>query len=93
MPQGLSNTKTAEKLINQLNNDTAQLDPQGKEAPQGNSASADTWEAPKPLESTVSAPPFPIHCLPVPLRDYAKTVAEHTQTPIDMVALGTVQIT
>ena len=91
MPQGLNNTQTAEKLINQLNADTALLDPQGKEtsAPQANTTqAANEWETPTPLEATVSAPPFPIHCLPVPLRDYVKAVAEHTQTPIDMAAVA-----
>jgi len=92
LPKGLANTKTAEKLINQLNNDTAQLNPQGKEAPQGNNASADTWEAPKPLEATVSAPPFPISSLPETLRAFALAVAEHTQTPIDMSAVASLGV-
>ena len=46
------------------------------------------WDEPIPLESSVAPPPFPIHCLPKALREYALAVAEHTQTPIDMAAVA-----
>jgi len=93
LPQGLNNTKTAEKLINQLNADTALLDPQGKEAPQGNiTPTANEWETPTPLEATVSAPPFPINSLPDTLRAFALAVAEHTQTPTDMPAVASLGV-
>jgi len=73
--------------------DTALLDQQGKEAPQANiTQTANEWEAPTPLEATVSAPPFPINSLPEILRAFVFAVAEHTQTPIDMSAVASLGV-
>ena len=143
MPRTLDYRQTAEKLINQLSEDTAliewsdeagtSIDRDKTAGPNGNEPSStkvngstqkgaaknnihnniipnisgavndklyevdtihkiDDWNDPIPIESVTSSPPFPIHCLPVPLRDFAIAVAEHTQTPVDMAgvaALGT----
>ena len=89
MQKKLSTTEAAEKLMNQLNNDLTDLD--------GNAASdkadavntpADVWEQPLALESTTSAPSFPIHCLPDVMKDYVSAVSEDIQTSIDMPAVA-----
>ena len=82
MQKGLGNTDKAEKLMSQLNEDTAILD--GSDT----APTQDGWQDPLPFEATTTTPPFPIHRLPIPLRDFAKAVAEHTQTPIDMAAVA-----
>ena len=87
MPQGLGNTTKAEKLMNQLNEDTAILDGNGT-VPTPPTKDKDGWQDPLPFETTTITPPFPIHRLSPPLRDFAKAVAEHTQTPIDMAAVA-----
>jgi len=46
------------------------------------------WQDPIPFETNTTTPPFPIYCLPTPLRDFAQAVSEHTQTPIDMAAVA-----
>ena len=43
------------------------------------------WQPPTPLTKS-DLPAFPVHCLPHILRDFAKAVAESTQTPICMTA-------
>ena len=47
-------------------------------------------ETPIPLESSVLAPLFPIHCLPETLREYVLAVTEDKQTPIDMSAVASI---
>ena len=74
------------------------LDPQGKppptapQAPTNATQATTEWEAPTPLEATVTAPPFPINSLPDTLRAFALAVAEHTQTPIDMSAVASLGV-
>lgn len=46
------------------------------------------WKAPIPFEE-VRLPPFPVDALPAPLCDWVKTVAENTETPVDMAAVST----
>lgn len=46
------------------------------------------WEVPIPMESNKPVVSFPIFCFPKIMQDYVKTVAEHTQTPIDMSAVS-----
>jgi len=98
LPQGLNNTKTAQKLINQFSEDTALLDPQGKppptapQAPTNVTQTTDQWQAPTPLEAAITAPPFPINSLPDTLKAFVLAVAEHTQTPIDMSAVASLGV-
>jgi len=74
------------------------LDPQGKppptapQAPTNATQATTEWEAPTPLEATITAPPFPINSLPDTLRAFALAVAEHTQTPIDMSAVASLGV-
>ena len=119
---GKGYTQTAQKLINQLNTDTASIDlkkpDNGNEpsfsqenGPNQNTTNAnvchnnsipnsegivntnfDDWSDPIPFEATITVPPFPIHCLPAVLRDFALAVAEHTQTPIDMSAVASLGV-
>ena len=53
---------------------------------------ADSWDEPIPLEPTVMAQAFPIHCLPETLRNFALSVAEHNQTSIDMPAVSSLGV-
>ncbi len=46
------------------------------------------WEIPTPMENIKPTISFPIKCLPKIIRDYVEAVAEHTQTPIDMMAVS-----
>lgn len=46
------------------------------------------WKAPIPFEE-VKLPSFPVDALPAPLCDWVKTVAENTETPVDMAAVST----
>ena len=93
MPQGLSYIKTAERLINRLSEDTALLYLQKPPLVQEDDLqSAKGWEAPIPFETNITAPPFPIYCLPEIMRDFALAVAEHTQTPIDMPAVASLGV-
>ena len=46
------------------------------------------WKAPIPFEK-VKLPSFPVDALPAPLCDWVKTVAENTETPVDMAAVST----
>ena len=55
-----------------------------------NSLPVSVWEEPMSLEPIASKPPFPIHCLPEALRDYALAVSEDTQTSIDMSAVAAI---
>lgn len=51
----------------------------------------DSWPEPTPLHQKPAVPTFPIDSLPPVIADYVTTLAEATQTPIDMpasVALG-----
>lgn len=50
------------------------------------------WEKPRPFETAVTSPRFPIHCLPCVLRDYSLAIAEHTQTPIDMPSVASLGV-
>ena len=43
----------------------------------------DPWEPPIPFD-VYQVPPFPLACLPSPLREYVAAVAEATQVPADM---------
>ncbi len=44
------------------------------------------WEEPDPLEE-YERPPFPMHCLPTVLHEFALAIAEQLQVPPDMPAL------
>ncbi len=93
MPTASNHTQTAEKLITQLNVDTAMLDyksPNNSISSQVNVVNGDFdgWQDPIPLETSVTVTPFPVHCLPDTLKDFVLAVAEHTQTPIDMPAVA-----
>ena len=46
------------------------------------------WKAPIPFEE-VKLPSFPVDALPAPLCDWVKTVADNTETPVDMAAVST----
>jgi hypothetical protein len=83
--QKLSATEAAEKLMDQLNSDLTAID--GNNAGAVNTT-ADVWEEPLALESTVPAPAFPIHCLPDVIKEYVSAVSEDTQTSIDMPAVA-----
>ena len=72
MPQ--SYNETAEKLMSQLNEDTASLD--------WKNGTLNDWQDPIPFETVTVTPPFPIHCLPDTLRVFAQAVAEHTQAVV-----------
>ena len=82
MPQGY--VQSAEKLMNQLSEDTAKLD--------WKNGTSEGWQDPVPFETIVATPPFPIHCLPDIMRDFTLAVAEHTQTPIDMPAVASLGV-
>ena len=89
MQQRLSATEAAEKLMNQLDSDLRGID--GDTAADKTAAintPADVWEEPLALESTISAPAFPVHCLPDIMKDYVTAVSEDTQTSIDMPAVA-----
>jgi hypothetical protein len=97
LPTVSSRTQTAQKLITQLNADAALIDYKSPDtsilspanAVNGNfSDTAKGWSDPVPLESANTAEPFPVHCLPEVLKNFAEAVAEHTQTPIDMSAVA-----
>ena len=45
------------------------------------------WQTPIPFDD-VTVPPFPVECLPAPIKDYILAVAETTQTPVDMSAVA-----
>lgn len=49
------------------------------------------WEPPIPFE-VVKVPPFPVHCLPAPMADYAKAVAEELQVSVDLAAVAILAI-
>ena len=46
------------------------------------------WSTPIPFDE-VKLPSFPVDALPAPLCDWVKTVAENTETPVDMAAVST----
>lgn len=47
---------------------------------------SDLWEPPIPFE-VISAPDFPIKCLPGPVADFVEALSESTQTPGEMAAV------
>lgn len=51
------------------------------------------WEIPIPIENNMAnLPKFPIETLPKIIRDYIESVAEFTQTPIDMSAIASLSV-
>ncbi|WP_369517820.1 YfjI family protein [Intestinimonas butyriciproducens] len=49
------------------------------------------WKAPIPFEE-IKLPSFPVDAIPAPLCEWVKTVAENTETPVDMAAVSALAV-
>lgn len=51
------------------------------------------WDIPIPIQNNITnLPKFPVDTLPTIIKNYIESVAEHTQTPIDMSAIASLSV-